>query len=62
MPYAVLLRRDSAGAEVLIRHDDSEPPAGGHEASCRVIAETDDPVDAVLVADLLRRRIKAGEL
>ena len=60
MTYAVLLRRDSAGATVFIRRNDSRPTAGDQEV--RVVAETDDHEDAILVADLLRRRINAGEL
>jgi hypothetical protein len=62
MRYAVVLRFDRTGTCPLILHNDSEPLTGGDEGRYRFVAETDDHAEAVAVADLLRRRINAGEL
>jgi hypothetical protein len=62
MPCAVLLRIDPAGACPLILRDDSEPLTGGDGVRHRFVAETNDHVEAVQVADLLQRRINAGEM
>jgi hypothetical protein len=62
MPYAVLLRLDAAGACPVILRDDSEPLTGGEGVRYRFVAETDDQVEAVQVADLLQRRMTAGEV
>ena len=62
MTYTVVLRFDPAGACLRILHDDSEPLPGGEGVRYRLVAQTDDQDEAVAVADLLRRRINAGEL
>lgn len=56
MPYAVLLRLDSAGSCPLILRDDSEPLTGGDGVRYRFIAETDGPDEAARIADQLQRR------
>ena len=61
MTYAVMLRFDPVGVCVNIVREGSEPLLGGDRVRYRLVAETDDHGEAVAVADLLRRRIDAGE-
>ncbi len=59
MTYTVLLRLDPAGACPVILRDDSEPLPGGEGVRCRLVAETDDDMEAARVAELLWHRCAA---
>jgi hypothetical protein len=62
MAYAVLVRFDAAGARPLVVGDDSEPLITEDGVRYRLVAVAGDREEATRIADVLRRRIEAGEL
>jgi len=61
MLYVVLVRLDESGAGPVILREDSDPLRREEGVRYRFVAQTDDPVEAVRVAELVKLRFEAGE-
>jgi hypothetical protein len=57
MRYAVIVRFDQTGSTAFTRREDSAPLEGEAGVRYRLVAETEDHGEAVLVADLEQQRV-----
>jgi hypothetical protein len=61
MTYTVLVRIDAAGRETpVVLDEDCLPVVGEDGVRFRLVAETDDELEAFRVAHLIRERCRAG--
>ncbi len=58
MTYCVLVRIDSEGDSPVLLSDDSAPLVGEEGVRFRFVAETDDEMEAVRIADLVWHRCR----